>query len=75
MSRLEDIPIQPVENPILCPPYAEPTAHWVYDTKTGIPSEFPTRRPASYWFKTQRTATGQRDRPSGLPDATAANGE
>jgi type III restriction enzyme len=55
------IPIQPVENPILCPPYAEPTAHWVYDTKTGIPSQFPGRRPASYWFKTERTATGQRE--------------
>jgi type III restriction enzyme len=61
MSREEQIPIQPVENPILCAPYAEPTAHWVYDTKTGIPSQFPGRRPASYWFKTERTATGQRE--------------
>lgn len=61
MTRQDEIPIQPVENPILCPPYAEPTAHWVYDTKTGIPSQFPGRRPASYWFKTERIATGQRD--------------
>lgn len=60
MSRDEQIPIQPVENPILCKPYDEPTAHWVYDTKTGIPSQFPGRRPASYWFKTERSATGQR---------------
>jgi type III restriction enzyme len=59
MSKQDAIPIQPVENPILCPPYTEPTAHWVYDTKTGIPTQFPDRRPASYWFKTERTATGQ----------------
>ena len=30
-----DIPIQPVEQPILCSPYKEPDAHWVYDTETG----------------------------------------
>ena len=30
-----EIPIQPVERPILCNPYAEPDAHWVYDTETG----------------------------------------
>jgi type III restriction enzyme len=57
----DQIPIQPVENPILCSPYAEPTEHWVYNTQTGIPSRFPGRRPASYWFKTERTATGQQN--------------
>ena len=31
-------PIQPVENPILCSPYQEPDQHWLYDSKTGIPS-------------------------------------
>ena len=30
-----EIPIQPVERPILCNPYKEPDAHWVYDTETG----------------------------------------
>ena len=30
-----EIPIQPVEQPILCNPYKEPDAHWVYDTDTG----------------------------------------
>jgi type III restriction enzyme len=60
MSRTENqIPIQPVENPILCSPYREPTEHWVYDTKTGIPTRFPGRRPASYWYKSERTSTGQ----------------
>ena len=35
----EPIPIQPVENPILCSPYSEPDQHWLYDTRTGIPSK------------------------------------
>lgn len=49
------IPIQPVEQPILCNPYEEPTAHWVYDTVTGEATKVQGRRPASYWYKTQRT--------------------
>jgi type III restriction enzyme len=53
------IPIQPVENPILCSPYTEPDQHWLYDTKTGIPTKTPGRRPASYWFKTERTGSAQ----------------
>jgi type III restriction enzyme len=53
------IPIQAVENPILCSPYKEPDQHWLYDTKTGIPSKTPGRRPASYWFKTERTGSAQ----------------
>lgn len=57
----EQIPIQPVENPILCSPYKEPDQHWLYDTKTGVPSKQPGRRPASYWFKTERTGGAQRD--------------
>lgn len=55
----EQIPIQPVENPILCSPYKEPDQHWLYDTRTGIPSKTPGRRPASYWFKTERTGSSQ----------------
>lgn len=53
------IPIQPVENPILCSPYREPDQHWLYDTSTGIPTRNPGRRPASYWFKTERTGSAQ----------------
>ena len=53
------IPVQPVENPILCSPYQEPDQHWLYDTKTGIPSKTPGRRPASYWLKTERTCSAQ----------------
>ena len=32
MNQDQDrIPIQPVEQPILCSPYEEPDAHWIYD--------------------------------------------
>lgn len=55
----EPIPIQPVENPILCSPYKEPDQHWLYDTGTGIPNKMTGRRPASYWFKTERAGSAQ----------------
>ena len=54
-----EIPIQPVEQPILCSPYEEPSAHWVYDTKTGEASQTTGRREAGYWYKTERTGTEQ----------------
>ena len=57
--QTHDIPIQPVDNPIICSPYNEPDAHWVYDTKTGEASRMPERRPAGYWYQTQRTGTAQ----------------
>ena len=50
----QPLPIQPVERPILCSPYEEPTEHWVYDSETGEAQCREGRRPASYWFKTQR---------------------
>ena len=54
-----EIPIQPVEQPILCNPYKEPDAHWVYDTDTGEATKRQGRREAGYWYKTQRTGTEQ----------------
>ena len=54
------LPLQPVEEPIICSPYAEPDAHWLYDTRTGIPARNPGRRDAGYWFKTERTGSAQR---------------
>ena len=54
-----EIPIQPVERPILCSPYEEPNAHWVYDTETGEASKHSGRREAGYWYKTQRTGSQQ----------------
>ena len=55
----EQIAVQPVEDPILCSPYEEPELHWLYDTRTGIPSKNPGRRPASYWYKSERTGSTQ----------------
>ncbi len=56
--RLNDVgqaplPIQPVENPILCSPYAEPTEYWEYDRATGQAARQSGRRPARYWYKTR----------------------
>ncbi len=53
------VPIQPVNQPILCSPFAEPTAHWIYDTQTGAARQEQGRRPASYWYKTERTGAAQ----------------
>lgn len=53
------IPIQPVENPILCNPWDEPAAHWMYEARTGAPQRLQHRRPAGYWYKTERTGTAQ----------------
>ena len=54
-----DIPIQPVEQPILCRPYEKPNAHWIYDTLTGEAVKQSGRRDAGYWYKTQRTGSAQ----------------
>ena len=54
------IPVRPVEDPILCSPWEEPDRHWLYDTRTGGPSKAPGRRPAGYWFRTERTGSAQR---------------
>ena len=59
MAQQQSIPIQPVENPILCSPYKEPDQHWLYDTRTGIPTRTPGRRPAKYWFKNERSGSAQ----------------
>ena len=29
--------IQPVESPVICKPYYEPTHYWEYDRATGVP--------------------------------------
>lgn len=43
--QLAEIPIQPVNQPILCSPFIEPTAHWVYNIQTGAASQMSGRRP------------------------------
>ena len=59
MSKQETVPIQPVENPIICSPFQKPEYHWLYDTRTGIPAKIQKRRDASYWFKTEKTGSAQ----------------
>ncbi len=53
------LPIQPVPTPILCSPYDEPGWHWRYDTQTGAAAKTEGRRAASYWFRSERTSSGQ----------------
>ena len=55
----QEIPIQPVDKPILCSPYEEPNAHWVYDPETGRPSQTKVRRVAGYWMEAYGTAGEQ----------------
>ena len=57
-TEQQEIPIQPVEQPILCSPYEEPTRHWVYDRETGRPSKAGGRRRAGYWID-QYSTTGE----------------
>ena len=55
----QEIPIQPVEHPILCSPYKEPDQHWKFDRTEGRTWREPKRRRASYWYKNERTGTAQ----------------
>src|SRR5271157_2315209 len=50
-------PTQAAPDPILNNPYEPPSRHWSY--VGGVPNETPGRRPASYWFKTQKIGTTQ----------------
>lgn len=59
MTNEIQIPLQPVEKPILSSPYKEPKEHWAYDIGTGMATRIPDRRPASYFFKVQRSANPQ----------------
>ena len=54
-AAANQIPMQPVDKPILCPPYVEPGEHWTYDLETGAAIRSPGRRPAGYWFKNERS--------------------
>lgn len=59
MATQQVIPIQPVENPIICNPYDPPEDHWFYN-EHGEATRPGHRRPAGYWYKTDKTAAGQR---------------
>ena len=53
------VPMQPVDKPIICNPYLEPTAYWVYHPETGQPRLAPGRRPAGHWYRDESTAKGE----------------
>ncbi len=53
------LPVQPVSKPILSSPYGEPAEHWNFNNDVGEWMRTPGRRPASYWYKTQRTGRAQ----------------
>ena len=53
------VPMQPVESPILCSPYAEPSEYWLYDLGTGLASRAPGRRPAGHWYRDDATASDE----------------
>ena len=50
--------VQPVKDPIICPPYYEPVFYYDYDRKTGEAAKRAGRRTASYWYKTGRLTPG-----------------
>lgn len=47
----EPILIQPVESPVICKPYEEPTHYWEYNRETGAAEKIQGRRVSSYWYK------------------------
>ena len=53
----KQIPLQPVDKPVICSPYVEPDYFWFYDKSTGQATKSPGRRQAGYWYKTQKFGT------------------
>ena len=51
----QELPIQPVDEPILCSPYDEPSEHWHYNRETGRPNRILGRRPPGYWIDAYST--------------------
>src|SRR4051812_1814915 len=54
----QNIPIQPVDKPIICSPYSEPGFHWQYDDITGAAHKASGRRPAGYYYKDAKARVG-----------------
>ena len=53
----KQIPLQPVEKPVICSAYVEPDYFWFYDKETGQATKTKGRRPAGYWYKTEQFGT------------------
>ena len=47
----DPVPIQPVESPVICKPYYEPSHYWEYARDTGRAQKHEGRRPSAYWYK------------------------
>jgi type III restriction enzyme len=54
--------VQPVESPVICKPYYEPTQHYEYDRASGRATIEPGRRPAAYWYKLSEDEAKQQQR-------------
>ena len=50
-------PTQAVSEPVINSPYDEPKEHWSYER--GVPYKVLGRREASYWYTSEKVATGQ----------------
>jgi type III restriction enzyme len=64
----EAVLIQPVESPVICKPYYEPTHYWEYDRTSGRAVKQPGRRPAAYWYKLSEEEMRQRNLPLNFRD-------
>ena len=60
IEHQKQIPIQPVEKPVICSPYVEPDFFWSYDKATGQAIKSKGRRPAGYWYKTEQFGTKEK---------------
>ena len=48
----QELPIQPVNSPVICSPYYEPSSYWNYK-ENGEAEELPGRRHSHYWYKNE----------------------
>jgi type III restriction enzyme len=53
----KQIPIQPVDKPVICSPYDEPDYFWDYEKATGQATKTRGRRQAGYWYRTDKFGT------------------
>ncbi len=64
----EDAPIQAIEHPIICSPWAEPTHHWLYSRDDGHAYKAEGRRPAGFYTPQSQS---QRDIRRGQAEMTS----
>jgi len=55
-----ELPVQPVNSPVICSPYYEPKSHWRYNDH-GEAQELSGRRPSFYWYNDDSTKRVQVD--------------